>query len=240
MHFVHIFERTACELKLEQLVGERRLVWPTNQIVEEILSVRELGRVRNPCVIRGRFGKPYLLWPRCRWQFSISHGINNWWCAFAESRTIGLDVEEIVHGLSPMYESNELTVDERKELRTLDDFEFPTVFLQYWTLKEAYTKALGYGLLAPFSEINVRISSGGHVVIRDQDPAREILLANLELLSIDLGKEILSLAIHRKSRGEPINIVFHGRRSAELAQNSAVIGFSSTGRVQFYNSIQFS
>lgn len=230
MELVHVFVHTACEIAPEPL-AKRHWVWPTSKLLTEVFSVL-MGK--DVFVGRGRFGKPYLLWPHCGMQFSVSHDFESWWCVVAKSKTVGLDVEHLLPALEWMYETGELTIAERAFLRSQkNDLDASRVFFQYWTLKEAYVKALGYGLTASLAEIEIQIT-GGRIKVRDRDAARTILARELEFLSIAIGEKVFSLAIKRPDFGHSIGIVYHGPRSADLVRVSSITGVSHNMHVSFY------
>lgn len=110
--------------------------------------------------------------------FNLSHTDGMGICAFALGREVGADVERI-DTRTPSREIAErfFAVPERRTLEPLEDDAFREQFFVYWTLKEAYIKARGMGLLLPLGHFwfdlegpEIRIHFGPK--IQDDDPAR--------------------------------------------------------------------
>ncbi len=114
---------------------------------------------RTPRSIRlttGRNGKPCLPWYERAVHFNISHARALMLCAFARDRQVGVDVEwrdrELSWGDLAVY-----TCSDREQviLSSLDGPAQVETFVTWWTLKEAYVKALGVGLDLPLNRIDV-------------------------------------------------------------------------------------
>ncbi|MCB5165714.1 4'-phosphopantetheinyl transferase superfamily protein [Streptomyces bambusae] len=75
---------------------------------------------------------------------------------------IGIDTEPAGRRLSfRLLQDQVCTAAEKAELGALPEAEQPAAMLRLWTLKEAYTKALGQGLRLGFSEFGFSNGSGG-------------------------------------------------------------------------------
>ena len=114
---------------------------------------------RTPGSIRlttGRNGKPCLPWDERTVQFNLSHAHARVLCALARDRQVGVDVEWRDRELSwrdvAAYTCSER---ERAILSSLAGPEQVDKFVTWWTLKEAYVKALGVGLELPLNRIEV-------------------------------------------------------------------------------------
>ncbi len=83
-------------------------------------------------------GKPY--WPASPWHFSLSHTRQGVFCAISDA-PVGLDAEHL-RTLRPEVIARVLSP---AELRCFDGS--PECFLRFWTLKEAYVKYTGEGLM---------------------------------------------------------------------------------------------
>jgi len=108
----------------------------------------------------GPYGKPRLVLPPTALdlRFNISHCGDILLAAFAVGREVGVDIETRerrldVAGMSEIC----LSPEERKKLQGLSDAERLAAFLRNWTLKEAYTKAIGVGHQQPFAEIEASL-----------------------------------------------------------------------------------
>ncbi|MEV7727317.1 4'-phosphopantetheinyl transferase superfamily protein [Streptomyces sp. NPDC087917] len=75
---------------------------------------------------------------------------------------IGVDTEPAARKLSfHLLQDQVCTAAERAELTALPEAERPAAMLRLWTLKEAYTKALGQGLRLGFSEFGFAAAGAG-------------------------------------------------------------------------------
>jgi 4'-phosphopantetheinyl transferase len=125
--------------------------------------IAELSRVQ-PGEVRFRrdcWGRPHVAEPdRClRYHFSISHTKGYVVCAVSESSNIGVDVERTDRAPAhlPVSESC-FASTELSDLGVRDGADLSGRFVQYWTLKEAYAKAVGKGLSLPFNGVVFSIS----------------------------------------------------------------------------------
>jgi 4'-phosphopantetheinyl transferase len=100
-------------------------------------------------------GKPRLVFP-VGMQFNMSHSAE--WAAFAFSSncTVGVDLEKVraLPGL-PDIICRVLCAEEAEELMLLPDCDRARGFFCCWTRKEAYSKAMGMGLLTGFDNFCV-------------------------------------------------------------------------------------
>jgi 4'-phosphopantetheinyl transferase len=88
--------------------------------------------------------------------FNLSHSGGVAVYAFALNHPVGIDVEMI----RPMPDLDQLAArffaeNERKFLQAIEPQERTKPFLQYWTRKEAYLKAIGLGLSISPEEVDV-------------------------------------------------------------------------------------
>lgn len=106
----------------------------------------------------GAHGKPVLRtkasYPRI--QFNLSHAQNVALYAFACRRELGIDLE-LIHADFAGQEVAErfFSAEELSELRALPVEVRAHRFFTYWTCKEAYLKARGYGLKVPLSSFDI-------------------------------------------------------------------------------------
>jgi 4'-phosphopantetheinyl transferase len=104
----------------------------------------------------GRYGKPYLEAPTRRLTFNVTYSGGYAVIASTWDSLIGVDLE--VH--RPMHDVRALarTVFSDGEREELDRAADPVrAFLNGWTRKEAYIKALGVGCSAPLTRISVSL-----------------------------------------------------------------------------------
>jgi 4'-phosphopantetheinyl transferase len=91
----------------------------------------------------------------CRLRFSMSHSGGLALYAFSLGREVGVDVEEFTVDvdLAPM-ERRFLSAAERNALALLEGTERRRAFYRTWVRKEAFLKAIGVGLGAPWRAID--------------------------------------------------------------------------------------
>ncbi|NEQ43482.1 MAG: 4'-phosphopantetheinyl transferase superfamily protein [Leptolyngbya sp. SIOISBB] len=108
-----------------------------------------------------QYGRPELQHPKCSpiIHFSLSHTNGIAVFAAAHLENIGIDIENTQRQLDYLQIANtSFSVSEIQEIESLSDQVLKDRFFQYWTLKEAYTKALGMGLSFPFNQCIFHIS----------------------------------------------------------------------------------
>ncbi len=148
----------------------------------------------SPAAIRftyGRNGKPMLEGGRGQVEFNVAHSGGDAVIALAVGAAIGVDLEL----LRPIADLESLahfvfTDVERRELELAPDPV--SAFLNGWTRKEAYVKALGLGLSAPLKEITVSLSGRAALFstgFRDQ------AASNWRLLNVPHPRGVLAVAL---------------------------------------------
>lgn len=104
------------------------------------------------------------------WHFSLSHSENKFVFAIGKQHVLGIDME----GLDYLNRCSQSHLEALAK-RVFTDVELDIwyrnqnlqTFLQLWTLKEAYLKALGWGLGDYPNEIQVVTSSDGKLCLSD-------------------------------------------------------------------------
>src|SRR5215469_3110824 len=147
-----------------------------------------------PAAIRfsyGSNGKPMLEGGRGQVEFNLAHSGGDAVITLANGAAVGVDIEL----LRPIADAESLahlvfSDVERRELELAPD---PVLaFLNGWTRKEAYVKALGLGLAAPLTEISVSLSGRAALFatgLRDQ------LETNWRLLTMPHPRAVVALAL---------------------------------------------
>lgn len=104
---------------------------------------------------RGPHGRPEIAGPASQGlRFSLSHTRELAACAVTDGAAVGVDVEPRGREVGDLLEEESiLSSNEIESLRRLDPRERPERFLELWTLKEAYAKALGTGLARDPSQL---------------------------------------------------------------------------------------
>ena len=108
------------------------------------------------CFASGIHGKPRLspsLAERTHLSFNLAHTDGLVACAISQDREIGIDVEAIDRRIEAWNIADKFfSPHEVAALKGCDESERNVRFVETWTLKEAYLKALGVGLSAPLDD----------------------------------------------------------------------------------------
>jgi 4'-phosphopantetheinyl transferase len=124
-------------------------------------------------------------------EFNLAHCGSDAVIAVAAGATIGVDIEL----LRPIHDVKSLaglvfSDVERRELELAPDQM--SAFLNGWTRKEAYVKALGLGLTAPLTEITVSLS-GRAALLSTGLPDHSV--SNWRLLNVAHPRAVVALAL---------------------------------------------
>jgi 4'-phosphopantetheinyl transferase len=109
-------------------------------------------------------------------RFNLSHTEGLIACAVTIGREVGVDVEHVGRRLTQDIAERFFAPPEVAHLKSLTDEEQERVFFDYWTMKEAYIKARGFGLALPLGDFAFHFSSERPPVITfepamEDDPA---------------------------------------------------------------------
>jgi len=148
----------------------------------------------SPAAIRfsyGRNGKPTLEGGRGHVEFNLAHSGGDAVIALARDAAIGVDIEllrpiEDVESLARLVFSDV----ERRELEFASDPV--SAFLNGWTRKEAYVKALGLGLTAQLTKITVSLSGKAALF---STGLTEQSVCNWCLLNVPHPRAVVALAL---------------------------------------------
>ena len=91
-------------------------------------------------------------------RFNLSHTEGLIACAVTIGREVGVDVEHIGRRLTHDVPARFFAPSEVADLRARPENEQARVFFDYWTLKEAYIKARGFGLALPLGDFAFHLS----------------------------------------------------------------------------------
>jgi 4'-phosphopantetheinyl transferase len=141
-------------------------------------------------------------------RFNISHTDGLIACAVTIGREVGVDVEHIGRHLTHDIAGRFFAPDEVADLRKLPLDDQERVFFDYWTLKEAYIKARGFGLALPLGEFAFKLNPPGPPAITflpslDDDPSTWQFMQDWPTPQHRLG-----LAVRRTGRDLSIRIRF--------------------------------
>ena len=95
-------------------------------------------------------GKPHVSGDLPQIQFSISHNDIASVVAISSTAVVGVDIERLDQQIDESLIAFFCSGCERFQLRRMNKEERSLAFLKLWTLKEAYTKMVGFGLLEDF------------------------------------------------------------------------------------------
>ena len=90
-------------------------------------------------------------------RFNISHTDGLIACAVTIGREVGVDVEHIGRQVTHDIAGRFFAAEEVTDLRALPPDDQQRIFFDYWTLKEAYIKARGFGLALPLGEFAFKL-----------------------------------------------------------------------------------
>ena len=118
-----------------------------------------------------RYGKPEMSASSssdCHCHFNLSHSGEMALCALSGARIVGIDIEKIkpIQRLENMLERC-LVAREKAIVKSHAMEQQPLAFLQHWTCKEAYLKAIGLGLSQSMTTIEVDLDSPQFVHVPD-------------------------------------------------------------------------
>lgn len=105
----------------------------------------------------------------CRFHFNLSHSGEVALCALGHHRPIGIDIEKIkpMQRLDSMM-SRCFTQQEQRQVAQTDNPSH--TFLQYWTCKEAYLKAIGLGLTQSMQTVEVQLAPPRLITVPQKRP----------------------------------------------------------------------
>jgi len=113
--------------------------------------------------IAQRYGKPALE-PCAQIRFNLSHSRSAALVAIAKNREVGVDIQFEDKSIDMLGIANRFfSAIEKKILCSLDKSEIPHAFYRYWVRKEAFTKALGQGIIVPLDSFAVPLENNGLV-----------------------------------------------------------------------------
>ena len=139
-------------------------------------------------------------------RFNISHTDGLIACAVTIGREVGVDVEHIGRHLTHDVAGRHFAPGEVADLRRLPEAEQPKVFFDYWTLKESYIKARGFGLALPLGDFAFKLNPPGPPTITFE-PALEDDPRTWQFLQAwPTPQHRLALAVRREGHDLPVRI----------------------------------
>ncbi|MDX2458169.1 MAG: 4'-phosphopantetheinyl transferase superfamily protein [Gammaproteobacteria bacterium] len=123
---------------------------------------------------RNEFGRPEVSSPdiSCSLRFNLTHTSGLAACVVTLNADCGIDAEKIhARGDQAGIAEKMFAEPEQAELKKLRGQAFLERFLAYWTLREAYCKALGVGIAHAKKDYFFEIEGSGQYRIRFQSPS---------------------------------------------------------------------
>lgn len=139
-------------------------------------------------------------------RFNLSHTNGLIACAVTLGREVGVDVEyvgrRILHDIPGRFFAPREVVD----LKSLPAADQPRVFFDYWTLKEAYIKARGFGLALPLADFAFRLAPPAPVEITFEPSLRDDPATWQFAQAWPTPHHRLGLAVRRSGEDLPVRI----------------------------------
>ena len=131
---------------------DRDMFVRAHALLRAVLSRHAVGRPERWRFSRGPRGKPALCAPEGRMQFNMSHATGLAAVIVASGMDVGVDVECEAPRRHLALAARFFAPSELELLRAAAAPDQPELFLALWTLKEAFLKARGDGLLFPLRD----------------------------------------------------------------------------------------
>ena len=109
---------------------------------------------------RNKYGKPEVAGSYDDIHFNIAHASGLVACVVSRAGDVGIDVERHTNGRAMLSVADHyFSPQELAYLESVSEQEKDACFYRFWTLKEAYIKAVGQGLSTPLVDFSFNISS---------------------------------------------------------------------------------
>ncbi|MDE7104416.1 MAG: 4'-phosphopantetheinyl transferase superfamily protein [Ruminococcus sp.] len=122
-----------------------------HKLLRECLKRYNIEYSKNTEVIKNKYGKPSLAEnPDIKYNISHADGIS---ACIITDRECGIDCEN-VRQYRPNVMKRAFSESEKELVLSAPESERDLLFFRFWTLKEAYIKAIGIGLSFPMKNAN--------------------------------------------------------------------------------------
>lgn len=126
------------------------------------------------CFTRSRYGKPRILFPVTPLDFNVAHSGDIVMCAISCDAQVGIDVERIDRAIDvQMIAGRFFGPAELADLESVPVSKRAQRFFDYWTLKEAYIKAMGYGLYYDVEAVSFDLGEDRVRLLDRQNPSAD-------------------------------------------------------------------
>jgi 4'-phosphopantetheinyl transferase len=129
----------------------------------------KIGQHGKPHVCRPQFNSSERHVASCAFNITHTHGVVL--CAVSSSGDVGVDVERIDRQPNLELADRYFAPLEVQQLLSLDPSQRTERFLQLWTLKEAFIKALGTGLSTPLNNFAFHFSAPSEPSVQVYEPS---------------------------------------------------------------------
>jgi 4'-phosphopantetheinyl transferase len=128
----------------------------TRVLIRNVLSFYEKQIPPKGWVFKKNiYGKPYIANQSSKLKFNISHSNKTVVVGVSERNELGVDVEELDRKIDFNSMSKKVfSTSEYCHFISSKKEDQPEIFYRFWTLKEAYAKALGKGVSIPFKDLS--------------------------------------------------------------------------------------
>lgn len=195
--------RTQCNLTEAEIAHARGLKRDAERI--RFIAVRSLLRQALAFTVGSEmqnadanirlneFGKPEFASPSGSLSFSITHAGAFSVVAISTAGIVGVDAEKVEQARLKYLPFDCLSPNEQRHLRAQSQNRRHLDFFKFWTLKEAYTKALGLGFSAEFDRIEINLDP---IRLQSKAPqAAERDTEDFDLISVGFDGGIYFLAV---------------------------------------------
>jgi phosphopantetheinyl transferase len=134
-------------------------------------------------------------------RFSISHCDALVGVVASSTLDVGLDIESVDSPISPAVRDSFLTYQERRRLAGLGGMQGLRGAIRIWTLKEAFSKLLGFGFASEFQEMDFRIFPEPELISEQSFSATP---AHFESLYIDARNDLCLATLAVGAQSQPI------------------------------------
>jgi 4'-phosphopantetheinyl transferase len=141
-------------------------------------------------------------------RFNISHTDGLIACAVTIGREVGVDVEHIHRRLTHDVAGRFFAPAEVTDLRRLPAEDQERVFFDYWTLKEAYIKARGFGLALPLGDFAFKLQPPATPTIAFEPSLDDDESTWQFMQEWPTPQHRLGLAVRRTGRDLPVRMRF--------------------------------
>ncbi len=147
-------------------------------------------------------GRPRVVMPATRLEFSLSRSGPHWLLAVTAGGQVGVDIEQ--RGEFDIGGTAEVALsdDERTALRAAgDERDRQDIFFRAWTRKEAVLKAVGVGIVADLRRLDVRPERYGPVLVEHAEPGHR---GSWWTEEIPLGPHLFAALAREADRPGPV------------------------------------